>query len=167
MGIGPGGPEGGGTAPAVAGAAVPGRGARMPSGVSTREAAAPGARRCAGDGGDPALARPEGGREGQSGVAEPIPAPAPAPHPPAEHRCYFQELFFDMVLKRNSALPGASAEREVYIVEGFILPGTRPGRAIDPCPREILPAPGLVAVIYPWARRSIAALYHGHARGRN
>lgn len=99
-------------------------------------------------------------------MAEPIPAPAPAPHPPhAEHRCYFQELFFDMVLKRNSALPGASAEREVYIVEGFILPGTRPGRAIAP----LLPRgdQGLVAVIYPRARRSITALYHGDARGRN
>lgn len=56
-----------------------------------------------------------------------------SPAPPAEHRCYFQELFFDMVLKRSSALPGAPAE--VYIVEGFILPGTRRGKAIAPLPR--------------------------------
>lgn len=37
-----------------------------------------------------------------------------------------------MELKRDLALPGTSAERKVYIVEGFILarPGTCPGRAI-------------------------------------
>lgn len=65
MGIGPGGRQGGGTA--VAGVAALGRGARMPLGVSTRE--------------DPAAAGPAGGREEQSGMAEPIPAPAAAPQP--------------------------------------------------------------------------------------
>lgn len=70
-----------------------------------------------------------------------------------------------MELQRDSALPGASAERKVYIVEGFILArlGTCPGRAIAPLPGAggMLPAPGTVgakpshggcgAVIYPQA----------------
>ncbi|KAM4774256.1 LIM/homeobox protein Lhx4 isoform 2-T2 [Cyanocitta cristata] len=139
MGIGPGGLEGGGTASAMAGGgcARAGRtdafGCKHKRGGGARDARR-GPRRGAGDGGDPAMAWPAGGREGQSGVAESVPAPAPAPHPSAEHRCYFQELFFDTELKRNSALPGASAEREVYIVEGFILPGTRRSRAIAPLP---------------------------------
>jgi len=63
---------------------------------------------------------------------------------PAEHRCYFQELFFDTELERDSALPAASAEREVSIAEGFILarPGDLAGgNPLSCCPGVMLPTP--------------------------
>lgn len=78
---------------------------------------------------------PTGGKDNQ-GWRSPSQHPRQPRTAPAGHRCYFQELFFDTELKRDSALPGASAERKVYIVEGFILarPGTCAGRAIARCP---------------------------------
>lgn len=52
-------------------------------------------------------------------MAEPTLVPAPALRP----SCCFQELFFHTELKRDSALPGASAERKVYIVRRVYFSG--------------------------------------------
>lgn len=141
-------------------AAVPGRGARVPSGVSTREGSAHGAH-----GQDPGAAgcarAGASGRGGRSGMAAPVVVPAPAPHPPRPAPLLFSRAVFPYgVGRRLGAARSLSGRRSLRCKKGLFQRRQRPVQAgpLPRCPGTMLLAMGgSGAVGYPRAGKSIAA----------
>lgn len=120
-------------------AAVPGRGARVPSGVSTREGSAhgPGAAGCARAGAS--------GGEGRSGVAAPVVVPAPAPHPPRPAPLRFSRAIFPYGAgARLGAARSLSGRRSLRCKKGLFQRRQRPVQAgpLPRCPGTMLLAMG-------------------------
>lgn len=86
---------------------------------------------------------PAGGKDNQ-GWQSPSQRPRQPHTAPAEHRCYFQELFFNTELKRDLALAWSlSGKRSLYCRRVYFSKAgdmSRQGR----CPGAMLPTPGAV-----------------------